>query len=152
LPAASSYMLFRLRGALKSPDDIVIVAIDDQSLQTIGQRIGPWPWPRSVMASALDKLTQAQPSSIGLDVIYSEHSPPASSEDDHRLAAAIARNGRVILPAQLYESASKQNPGNPTTAWLRPLPEFASAAHGLGHAHVSPEVDGMVRSIQLSKA
>jgi len=63
-----------------------------------------------------------------------------------------ARNGGVILPAQLYESTSEQNPRELTTAWLRPLPEFASAAAAIGHAHVSPEVDGMVRSIQLSKA
>jgi PAS domain S-box-containing protein len=154
LPAASLNMLFRLRGVLKPADDIVIVAIDDQSLQVIGHRIGPWPWPRSLMASALDKLTQAKTGSIGLDVIYSERS--ATPEDDQRLAAAIARNGRVILPAQLYESTSTvpgaTGPANSATAWLRPLPEFANAAKSVGHAHVSPEVDGMVRSIQLSKA
>src|SRR5262249_38708734 len=89
------------------------------------------------------------PGGVGLDVIYAE---PSSPEEDRRLAAAIARNGRVVLPAQLYESASKQNPAGRTTAWLRPLPEFANAAHGIGHAHVSPDVDGMVRGIQLSKA
>jgi len=155
LPAASLNMLFRLRGVLTPADDIVIVAIDDQSLQAIGQRISPWPWPRSVMASAVDKLTQARPRSIGLDVIYAE---PSSTEDDRRLAAAIATNGHVILPAQLYESTASV-PGavatgsvNSATAWLRPLPELASAAKAVGHAHVSPEVDGMVRSIQLSKA
>ena len=145
LSAASSNMLFRLRGALGAPDDVVIVAIDDQSLQRIGQ----WPWPRSVMATALDRLTQSQPRSVGLDVIYAE---PSSPEEDHRLAAAIARNGQVVLPAQLYELTSKENPASRTTAWLRPLPEFATVARGLGHAHVSPEVDGTVRGIQLSKA
>ncbi|HEX9003618.1 MAG TPA: CHASE2 domain-containing protein [Blastocatellia bacterium] len=138
LSATSRNMLFRLRGEFAAPADIVIVAIDDRSLQRIGQ----WPWPRSVMAAALDKLAQANPGGIGLDVIYAE---PTTPEEDRRLATAIARNGRVILPAQLYESAA-------STDWLRPLPEFAQAARGLGHAHVSPDVDGMVRSIQLSKA
>ncbi len=148
LSAASLNMLFRLRGAFQAPADIVIVAIDDQSLQ----RIGRWPWPRSVMAQAIDKLTQSRPRSIGLDVIYSE---PTTPEDDERLTSAIARNGQVILPAQLYESspaASVSQTAKPNTAWLRPLPDFASAASSLGHAHVSPEVDGMVRSIQLSKS
>lgn len=142
LSAASLNMLFRLRGAFAAPADIVIVAIDDRSLQRIGQ----WPWPRSVMAAALDKLAQANPRGIGLDVIYAE---PTIAEEDRRLAEAIARNGRVILPAQLFESIST---GGASTVWLRPLPEFAQAARGLGHAHVSPEVDGVVRSIQLSKA
>src|SRR2546425_2018134 len=72
LSAASLNMLFRLRGALRAPGDVVIVAIDDQSLQRIGQ----WPWPRSVMAGVLDKLTQARPRSVGLDVIYAEPSAP----------------------------------------------------------------------------
>src|SRR6185436_18376405 len=87
LSAASWNMLFRLRGALNAPDDIVIVAIDDQSLQAMGRRFGPWPWPRSVMALALDKLTQAHPRSIGLDVIYAERSTSsalAAPEDDQR--------------------------------------------------------------------
>ncbi len=145
LSAASLNMLFRLRGELRAPDDVVIVAIDDQSLQRIGQ----WPWPRSVMAGVLDKLTQARTGSVGLDIIYSE---PSSSEEDRRLAAAIARNGRVILPAQLYESSAKGISAGLTTAWLRPLPEFAGAAEAVGHAHISLGVDGMVRSIQLSKA
>ena len=148
LSAASLNMLFRLRGVSNAPADIVIVAIDDHSLQRVGQ----WPWPRSVMASALDKLTQAQPRAVGLDVVYAE---PSTPEDDRRLAAAIARNGRVILPAQLYETvpgAVATGATGLTTAWLRPLPEFASGAKAVGHAHVSPEVDGMVRGIQLSKA
>lgn len=142
LQSASWNVLFRLRGALKSPADIVIVAIDDHSLQTLGARYGSWPWPRSVMAAAIETLTEARPLSIGLDVIYSEASRP---EDDRRLAAAIAHNGHVVLPAQLYETAN-------STAWLRPIPEFAESAQAIGHAHIALGVDGMARSIQLSKA
>jgi PAS domain S-box-containing protein len=147
LSAASLNLLFRLRGAIDAPDDVVIVAIDDASLR----RIGKWPWPRSLMARALDSITQGRPRAVGLDVIYAEASNPA---EDRRLAEAIARNGRVVLPAQLYEPASSA-PGTvdaPAAAWLRPPPELAGAARSLGHAHVSPGVDGMARAIQLSKA
>ncbi len=142
LSSASLNVLFRLRGALDSPNDIVIVAIDDHSLQSLSTRFGSWPWPRSVMAAAIETLTEAKPLAIGLDVIYSEASAP---EDDRRLATAIAHNGRIVLPAQLYETAN-------STAWLRPIPEFANAAQAIGHAHISPGVDGMARSIQLTKA
>lgn len=148
LSAASTSMLFRLRGEFKAPDDIVVLAIDDQSLQ----RIGRWPWPRSVMAGAIDQLSQAKPRAIGLDIIYAE---PSAANEDQKLISAIAHNGHVILPAQLYESSQKGNSPNQAataTAWLRPLPELANAAKAIGHAHVSPEVDGTVRSIQLSKA
>ena len=35
-----------------TPDDIVVVAIDDESLAALG----PWPWPRSVHAAMLNRL------------------------------------------------------------------------------------------------
>ncbi len=105
------------------------------------------------MASALDKITQARPRSVGVDIIYTE---PSAPEEDRRLAEAIARNGRVVLPTQLFESESKDNSTDNSTirtvSWLRPLPEFAAATKAVGHAHVSSEIDGMAQSIQLSKA
>lgn len=142
LQSVSLNILFRLRGPLEPPADIVIVAIDDHSLQSLSSRYGSWPWPRSVMAAAIETLTEARPLAIGLDVIYSEASSP---EDDRRLAAAVAHSGRVVLPAQLYETAN-------TNVWLRPIPELAEAAQSIGHAHISLGVDGMARNVQLSKA
>lgn len=143
LSAASLNLLFRLRGALPAPDDLVILAVDDQSLRRVGQ----WPWPRSVMATVVDRLTQARARSIGLDIIYAE---PSNDNEDRQLALALARNRRVVLPAQLYETTTAN--GTTTVAWLRPLPLFAEAANGIGHAHVAPGVDGMARNLQLSKA
>jgi signal transduction histidine kinase/CHASE2 domain-containing sensor protein len=145
LSAASVNMLFRFRGQLSPPDDIVIVAIDDASLE----RIGKWPWPRSIMASALDRLTEARPLAVGLDVIYAESSDPA---DDQLLREAIRRNGRVVLPAQLTEVETTQSDTNGSSAWLTPLPELREVARAVGHAHADPDVDGVLRTVQLSKA
>ena len=145
LSAASVNMLFRFRGQLPPPRDIVIVAIDDASLQ----RIGKWPWPRSVMASALDRLTEARPLAIGLDVVYAESSDPA---DDKLLSEAISRNGRVVLPAQLAELETTQSDTDAPSTWLTPLPELRDAAKAVGHAHADPDVDGVLRTVQLSKA
>jgi CHASE2 domain-containing sensor protein/signal transduction histidine kinase len=145
LSAASLNTLFRLRGLLKPPEDLVIVAIDDRSLQ----RFGRWPWPRSLMAEAIEKLTETRCSAVGLDVIYAE---PSAAAADQRLAAAIHRNGRVILPAYLYESEAGANSENAPVLWLRPLPSFAAGAARVGHAHISPDVDGTARRVQLSKS
>lgn len=142
LTAASVNMLFRLRGALAPPGDIVIVAVDDASLQ----RLGNWPWRRSVMASVLDQITKARPRAVGLDVIYAETSDPA---EDQKLAEAIRRDGRVVLPAQLTEVAPSSRS---SSTWLMPLPELASAARGVGHAHADPDVDGVLRGVGLSKS
>lgn len=145
LAAASSNTLFRLRGELPAPDDIVIVAIDDASLQ----RVGRWPWARRVMADALEKISHARPAAVGLDIIYAEESTP---EEDGRLAEAIKSNNRVVLPSQLIEINYSENSAHGETTWLRPLPALSDAAAAIGHAHVAPDTDGVLRSVQLSKA
>jgi CHASE2 domain-containing sensor protein/predicted Ser/Thr protein kinase len=43
-------------------DQIVIVAIDDTSIREIGR----WPWPRNVLADALNRLSKARPRAVGV--------------------------------------------------------------------------------------
>lgn len=66
--------------------NIVIVAIDNESIQKIGQ----WPWPRAVFARALLNLEKYNPKSVGLDVIFPEASRMGQA-DDLLLAGAINR-------------------------------------------------------------
>jgi signal transduction histidine kinase/CHASE2 domain-containing sensor protein len=145
LSAATVNMLFRLRGETTPPGDIIIVAIDDASLQQVGN----WPWPRSVMASVLDRITDARPQAVGLDVIYAESS---GTGDDQLLSEAIRRSGRVVLPAQLTEAQAASTDLRASSTWLQPLSEIKSAAAAIGHAHADPDVDGVLRTVQLSKA
>ncbi len=48
--------------------DIVIVDIDDDSLEKLGR----WPWPRSYLAGAIDKIQTGEPKLIGLNILFSE--------------------------------------------------------------------------------
>lgn len=57
-----------LRQSLRTPDEIVLVAIDDDSIAQIGR----WPWPRSRIAAALDAIARQHPRVVGLDILYSE--------------------------------------------------------------------------------
>jgi adenylate cyclase len=45
-----------------------VVDIDDASLEKLGQ----WPWPRTVMASLIEKIGAAGAASITTDIIYAE--------------------------------------------------------------------------------
>ncbi len=45
-------------------DDIVIVAIDDQSLH----QLGAWPWSRNLLAKTTDIISQAEPKVIGFNL------------------------------------------------------------------------------------
>ena len=48
--------------------DIVLVDIDDDSLEKIGR----WPWPRSVIADGLAKISAGNPQFIGLNILFLE--------------------------------------------------------------------------------
>jgi len=58
----------KLRETLKSPEEIVLVAIDDESIAQLGR----WPWPRARIAAAIDRIAAAGPRVIGLNVLFSE--------------------------------------------------------------------------------
>jgi len=66
------YKLYDLRARLKqsrhASDKIAIVAIDEQSIATLGK----WPWPRTVIAKLIDKISSADPKVIGLNILISE--------------------------------------------------------------------------------
>lgn len=47
---------------------VVVVDVDDVSLSDAGQ----WPWPRYRMASLVQKVAEAGPAAIGLDILFSE--------------------------------------------------------------------------------
>lgn len=49
-------------------DSVVVIAIDDLSLQRRGQ----WPWPRRDLAELVDRLAAQKPAAIGIDMIFSE--------------------------------------------------------------------------------
>lgn len=148
LTLTSQNVLFRLRGPIEPSRDIVILAIDDRSLQ----QVGPWPWRREIMAEILDRLTPARPRVIGIDIIYSEplEGTGPIRDSDRLLAESIRANGRVVLPAQLY--VARQGQAGEVIEWLRPAGMFVDGAAAIGHVHVAPGVDGMVRTVQLSKA
>ena len=145
-PGLSFYVRDRLmqaRGPITPPDDIVLVVIDETSIA----RYGRFPWQRGLTASALDKISSAQPKAIGLDVLYSE---PTIAGDDTALADSIKRAGNTVVAVQLTEITDQS--GAPSVRWLRPLPVIENAAAGVGHANVSAEADGEARELPLRKA
>lgn len=122
-------------------DNIVIVAIDDFSIAGLGR----WPWPRQTHARLLDVLSESSVAAIGLDVILSEPETTAGENNDALLAAAMAKNGKTVLPILIERGSS----GLTTTL---PLPAFVAAAKGLGYNHFKFEEDGVVRSVYLRES
>ncbi|MEI6501801.1 MAG: adenylate/guanylate cyclase domain-containing protein [Armatimonadota bacterium] len=154
---------FRLRADNLPAKHVVIVAIDERSLND--SRLGRWPWDRARHAELIRVLTKENPCSIAFDVIFSEPSNPAS---DGQLAAAMATSRRVFLalhPAELpagkdAEQAAERfavQPGMVSNqqllpqfgALIPPRPDFARAAAGGGAIAAFADPDGVVRRAML---
>ena len=73
---------------------ITVVAIDDASIGKIGR----WPWPRSVHADLIKKLSDAGAKVIAYDVNFPEVSTP---DQDQALADALKASGVTVLPVEL---------------------------------------------------
>jgi len=100
----------------KQANDVVIVAIDEKSLNEFGQ----WPWPRYLTARLLKKISEQDPSTIGVDLLFAEEDrtslssvlkhakesyapspamkkmPQTGMNNDHLLAETL-RNGPFVL-------------------------------------------------------
>ncbi|MGO8184642.1 EAL domain-containing protein [Rhizobium leguminosarum] len=118
---------------------IVYVAIDKRSLDAVGT----WPWPRSLYAHLIDKLTAAGVDDIFIDVDFSTPSTPA---EDNRLAKALAdAGGGVILP--VFKQYLGAEAGSRAVV-TRPIPGLADNAW-LSLANVGFDGDGTVRRFEL---
>jgi CHASE2 domain-containing sensor protein len=122
-----------------TPDDrVVIVAIDAKSLDEVGR----FPWPRSVHAQLIDRLTADGVRGIGMDVTMS--TPSNDPNNDQLVAAAMHRNGKVVLPA----FAEAVNLGGPLQEAL-PVPAIAQSVAALGQVDVAKDSDERVRGAYL---
>ncbi len=121
-------------------DNIVIIAIDEKSLNSIGQ----WPWRRAIHAQLIEKLTKYNTALIALDILFSERSS-SHPEDDQTLASAIKTNGNVLLPLHLQPLTH-----GGTLVEILPIPKLVEAARGMGHVHVDLDQDGLARGLYLN--
>ncbi len=122
-------------------DDIIIVAIDDFSINELGK----WPWPRERHARLIEQISLAKPRAIGIDILFSEAESPAAdptSNGDQSLAVSLNNSKKVVLPLV------SMNAGRGLQA-VPPIPILANNAAGLGHIHIELDDDGVARSVFL---
>ena len=120
-------------------DDIVILAIDDKSLQELGR----WPWPRDYFAKVVDDLKQS--SVIGIDISFFE-----PSEDDSELAVSL-KSGNVVL-AMEYTSFSYKNGELYGKTLLKPTSTLGieGVDFKTGFVNLYTDSDGVTRSFKPS--
>ncbi len=121
--------------------NIVIIGIDDDSLETFGR----WTdWPRTLHARAIDNLSKAGAGVIGLDILFTD-----SSAEDEILAGAIRSAGNVVLPLIGTGAQPSSRPEINYAHILSPTPPLEKSGANIGHANLSPDPGGTVRRLPL---
>ncbi len=122
LSSQASDKLYVLKPA---PENIVVLAVDDKSLQEIGR----WPWNRSVYSGLITKLQGS--TAIGFDISFFEQ-----SIDDEAFTSAINNsNVPIVLASEFSFDNGKKF-----------LKAIASKAK-FGHVNLQPDKDGVVRQL-----
>jgi adenylate cyclase len=165
----------RYADSTKAGNDIVLVAVDEASLESYGQ----WPWPRDRHGYVVHYLKEAGAKAVVFDILFLE--PDRSGEEfDAVFAEEMQAAGNVYLPflmqneqmpsggstassAQEYSpnilkkstiplddpTALQANIASAYTGAKLPLPLFAQAARGLGYINLTPDIDGTTRRLPL---
>lgn len=145
-------------------EKIVIVQVDQQSIDTLSDEGIMWPWPRQVYAPIIEFLSEAE--AIFIDILFTEPSS-YGQEDDLILARAFEKASNIYLPFFL---SAQQKPMKTETMdfikgvaienTLSPIIDFNYAippievlrkfAKGSGNVAISPDEDGIYRRIPLA--
>lgn len=156
-------LLSRRFNPLQGSRDIIIVQIDQASLDALAEEGVTWPWPRQIYAPIFERLALAE--AVFVDIIFSEPSS-YGQEDDLILAEAIARAGNVTLPLfatsasrtldplekELLERSALVGSGRPLLSYqgvITPIPPLAHAALRGGNVMIKPDRDGVYRRMPL---
>lgn len=158
--------------------DIVLVEIDDGSLQVLEPLVGRWPWPRAVHGMLVDYLARGNPKSIVIDVGFWEKEREGrytflgeeitGEQSDRAFAEAVQRAGNVIVLADAANQGQYpiDENGKPLTRpWSAPpyrlgeavqeraliqppYEQLMASAAGLGSNFLALDEGGSVRRIE----
>lgn len=121
-----------------APPDIVLVAVDEKSLEALG----PWPWSRDIHAALVHRLSAWGARAVAFDILF----PAADSTkaEDALFREALEEYGRVVLAVAPTASADEYG-----LREIIPPRSLASAAARLGHTDLEVDGDGLIRSVYL---
>lgn len=128
--------LIAQRAAGQTPDPrLVVIDIDDASLQALAGEAGKWPWPRSLHAELLELLLAQQAQAVVFDILFSE-ADRFRPDADAYFAEVLAGTDRVYL------AALEQQPVDPRRAPL--LRSYPTQTGLQAPAGADPEQRGLL--------
>ena len=133
-------ILMRLRGKETPSDNIVIVAIDDESFSGTGFQ---WPWPRSYFTEIVNQINTGGGKVIGVDIFLSE--PDPIDGNDQLFADSLGRSTSAVNILQILK---KDNAEFSSFTLIRPLSPYRDILDGTGITSFIRDEDAIIRSMQ----
>jgi adenylate cyclase len=131
-------LLFRMRGVQAAPQGVCVVAIDDDSYREMGVPALA-PWPRTLQARLIRKLSQEGARAIAFDVTFNS---TRDKSEDRDLAAAIAESGHVVLGSEINRTT---DPHGTVVTVEDPIEPFKRAAAAVGVVGLKADDDNFIR-------
>ncbi len=128
--------------------NIVIIALDDASVQAYGR--SPAQWPRTIYADLLNLLDTAQARVVAFDLLFDTATPDDGAfaeaiqtvrEGDSRIRTVLAQVGVQLSP----NVSSNQSHAIHFDNTLSPIQTLSDAADYLGYVNAYPDIDGEIR-------
>lgn len=138
LELSSINLRFLLRGEKKINEPIVIIGIDDYSIEELGN----FPWDRTIYRSLVDKLGK-NPKVIGFDVYFDVKSNPKA---DKAFLDLLKQDKRIVIAA-FYTISDDPRYGSLKRLFL-PLDIFSENAK-VGLVNPEYDNDGFIRRFSL---
>ena len=149
-----SFDYFLANEEVTPSQDVTIITIDEEAIETYGQ----WPWPRDTLAGLIAELRQAETGIIVMPILFSE---PDRFGHDETFCEALGYGTVIAQVGTTQKRTSNPVPrgvakiGNPLdflyewSGMVGPTPELANCTQGVGVINTAPEVDGVVRRVPL---
>lgn len=112
--------LLRWRGPRQPPTQVVLVPIDDATLQqgawfadhprapAWARGIATLPWPRATYGLLAERLLQAGAEAVAINVVFEGPSGKGPADDAAMLALLTRHRGRIALAAEMLEPSDSQ--------------------------------------------
>jgi adenylate cyclase len=124
---------FRWQGNRLPPKELVILAIDGESLDAgesiLKEKMGTWAWKRRAYAEVIEKLFASGAKVVALDVLFSNPSKHGI-EDDRAFQQVLDRFSDRLVLAASYENS--QNPQASISQLVTPQTNFRLPNNSIG--------------------
>jgi adenylate cyclase len=156
---------FQVRGPITAPRTVVVVAIDERTVDSLGWSLPP----RGAIAEAVGRIVEAGPTALAVDLLLLEQTAAGPT-----LAAALAQFDRVVMAAAVTRSTGEAPAALPPELQvaldrsgiaivvdapppgmlgvpprlLLPRPEIVGGAT-LGHVNIALSADRVARRLPL---